>query len=53
MRVPFPHNAPQFPMTFPIHLTRDEIGQAAPFYDELAPEEPLEIRVEGQSVVRW
>lgn len=33
-----------------IHLTRYEAGVARPFEDELAAEEPLEIRVEGQSI---
>ncbi len=36
--------------THPINLTRYDDGHAMPFYDELAPEEPLEIRVEGKSV---
>ncbi len=33
-----------------INLTRYDSGALTPFCDELAPEEPLEIRVEGQSV---
>jgi FdhD protein len=33
-----------------IQLTRYDGGAMAPFCDELAPEEPLEIRVEGQSI---
>ncbi len=34
----------------PIHLTRYDQGEVKPYYDELAPEEPLEIRVEGHSI---
>ncbi len=33
-----------------INLTRYDGGELSPFCDELAPEEPLEIRVEGHSV---
>jgi FdhD protein len=33
-----------------IQLARYESGKLEPFFDELAPEEPLEIRVEGHSV---
>jgi FdhD protein len=33
-----------------VSLTRYEAGTAQPFDDELAAEEPLEIRVEGQSI---
>jgi len=36
--------------THPINLTRYDGKRATPFYDELAPEEPLEIRVEGKSI---
>ncbi len=35
---------------YPVHLSRYEDGRLKDFYDELAPEEPLEIRVEGQSI---
>ena len=36
--------------SIPLNLTRYEEGEARPFQDELAAEEPLEIRVEGQSI---
>ncbi len=37
-------------MIHAFRLTRYEAGEARPFDDELATEEPLEIRVEGQSI---